>query len=223
MRRAVLILLAAAGCLPAVAGAQTGGIGLPPPAAPPPPAAYPPIAWRASLAIGRPWDGKLVRGVQLPAQGADFFTWDPVYDLAPNRGWRRWGHDRLLRKLLRVLAAYRLAHPGVARVGIEDISRRHGGVFDERFGGLGHKSHQIGLDVDVLYPRLDRAEVRATRVREIDKLLAQDLVDRFVAARAQYVFVGPHTGLTGKRRVVQTLAFHDDHMHVRFRQRRSGR
>ena len=46
-------------------------------------------------------------------------------------------------------------------------------------------------------------------------MLAQDLVNRFVAAGAQKVFVGPHVGLTGKRGVVSILAYHDDHLHVR--------
>ena len=51
--------------------------------------------------------------------------------------------------------------------------------------------------------------------RQIDRPLAQDLVDRFVAAGAQYVFVGWRTGLKGPRRIVQRLSYHDDHMHVR--------
>jgi len=49
----------------------------------------------------------------------------------------------------------------------------------------------------------------------MDRRLTQELVDRFVGAYAQYVFVGPHTGLRGPRGVVQTLVNHDDHMHVR--------
>jgi hypothetical protein len=31
------------------------------------------------------------------------------------------------------------------------------------------------------------------------------------------VFVGPHVGLRGPRRIVQPLRLHDDHMHVRIR------
>ena len=34
---------------------------------------------------------------------------------------------------------------------------------------------------------------------------------------AQFVFVGLHTKLKGPKRVVQRIAFHDDHMHVRLR------
>jgi murein endopeptidase len=100
-------------------------------------------------------------------------------------------------------------------VGIGDLSRPNGGSFDERFGGLGHVSHQNGLDVDVYYPRVDRAERRPYAPRQVDRVLAQDLVDRFVAAGARLVFVGPRVGLRGPRRIVSPLKHHDDHLHVR--------
>jgi murein endopeptidase len=161
--------------------------------------------------------------VRLPPEGPDFFTWDPARRRSPNRWWRRYGHDRLIRTLLRVLAEYRAANPGAPRVGIGDISRPRGGEFGKRFGGLGHASHQNGLDVDVYYPRRDGRELRANRARLIDRRLSQDLVNRFVAAGARYVFVGPHTHLHGRRRIVERLAFHDDHMHVRLRRHRGRR
>jgi murein endopeptidase len=161
-----------------------------------------------------------VNGVGLPAQGAHFYTWDPIRKHSPNRGWRRWGTDRLIRVLLRVARQYRAANPGAPRLTIGDLSRPRGGDFGKRFGGIGHASHQNGLDVDIWYPRLDGLERRASRVDLIDLELAQDLVDRFIAAGAQYVFVGPRTRLTGPRRRVQALIHHDDHMHVRIPPRR---
>ena len=192
----------------------------PPPAAPAvpvPPTSDPPIAWRHSIAVGKPFAGRLVHGVQLPAEGRDFFTYDWGTRLIPNRPWRRWGTDRLIHTLLDVLASYRAAHPGAPRVGIADLSRHYGGRFGENFGGLGHSSHQNGLDADVLYPRVDGAEKRAWRPGLVDQVLAQDLVDRFVAAGAVYVFTGPHLQLRGPRKVVVKLVHHDDHMHVRVR------
>jgi murein endopeptidase len=177
--------------------------------------APPPIAWRHSRAAGLPDAGRLVRGVKLPAEGPDWFTWDAVRKRSPNRASRRWGTDRLVRTLLHVLHAYRAAHPGAPRVGIADLSRPHGGTFGARFGGLGHASHQNGLDADVLYPRTDHRELRAYAPRLVDRALAQDLVDRFVRAGAQYVFVGPRVRLHGRRAVVQHLVHHDDHLHVR--------
>jgi len=177
------------------------------------------IAWRSSRAVGRTNAGRLVRGVQLPAVGPDWFTWDPVKKRSPNRAWRLWGTDRLVRTLLRVLREYRAAHPQAPRVGVGDLSRPSGGSFGRRFGGLGHASHQNGLDVDIYYPRRDGLERRPYAPRQVDRALAQDLVNRFVAVGAEYVFVGPRLGLRGRRDVVTSLVHHDDHMHVRLRRR----
>lgn len=175
-----------------------------------PPDSTPPIPWRDSVAVGTPSSGRLVRGVQLPAEGALFFTWDPVRRTAPNRHWRRWGTDELVRVLLRVVRGYSAAHPEAPRVGIGDLSRRRGGPF-----GPKHATHQNGLDADVYYPRLDRRERPPRRVEQIDMRLAQDLVDRFVRAGAQVIYVGPGTGLRGAPGVVMALWNHDNHLHVR--------
>jgi murein endopeptidase len=172
----------------------------------------PAVAWRRSLSLGEPSAGRLVRGVKLPAEGEHFFTWDPVLHRVPNRAGRRWGSDRLVRVLLRVVAGYAAAHPNAPRVGIGDISRRRGGPF-----GPVHFTHQNGLDADVYYPRRDRAERPPLRVSQIDRRLAQDLVDRFVATGADLIYVGPNTGFTGPRRVVEVLWNHDNHLHIRIR------
>jgi len=158
-----------------------------------------------------------VRGTRLPAEGRDFFTWDPVEKRKPDRWWRRYSCDFTIRKLLRVLRSLRRDFPDAPRIGIGDLSRPRGGKFGKRFGGVGHGSHQNGVDVDVYYPRLDAYERAARNVDQIDLDLAQELVDRFVKAGAKYAFVGPHTGLAGPRKVVQKLVYHDDHVHVRFR------
>ena len=111
---------------------------------------------------------------------------------------------------------YEAAHPAAPRVGIGDLSRPSGGPFGSEFGPPGHASHQNGLDADVYYPRLDRRERPPVRPRQIDRRLAQDLVDRFVAAGASNVFVGPNTGLTGPPAIVEVLpSHHDNHLHVR--------
>ncbi|HEX7256087.1 MAG TPA: penicillin-insensitive murein endopeptidase [Gaiellaceae bacterium] len=173
-------------------------------------------AQSGSRSLGVPWDGRLVGGVQLAAAGDHHFTWDHVLRRSPNRAWRRYGNARLVRTTLRVFAEYAAANPRSGRVGVGDLSRRHGGNFGRRFGGIGHASHQNGLDVDVYYPRRDRRERPPATPRQIDRRLAQDLVDRFVAAGAVKVFVGPRTGLRGPPAVVEVLpSHHDNHMHVR--------
>jgi murein endopeptidase len=177
----------------------------------------PPIAWRDSRPIGLPYAGRLVDGVQLPVEGRDFWTYDWGLRESPNRPWRRWGTDRLVRTLLDVLARYRAAHPEAPRVGVADLSRPHGGRFGRNFGGLGHTSHQNGLDVDVLYPRRDGVERRPWAPRLVDERLSQALVDLFVDAGAVAVYTGPRLHLGGPRKVVVKLSHHDDHMHVRIR------
>lgn len=175
------------------------------------------IVWRRSRAIGKPNRGRLAGGVELPAAGTHFVTVDPVTGTSPNRAWRRYGTDRLLEVLLRVAVEHAAAHPGAPRLVVGDLSRPRGGRFGREFGGDGHRSHQNGLDVDVYYPRRDGLERAPTRVAQVDRRLAQELVDRFVRAGAQYVFVGPRTGLRGPSKVVLTLGNHDDHLHVRIR------
>jgi murein endopeptidase len=198
----------------------------PPPAATTPaPGAVPPVAAAPapvavapagpSRALGRPWGGRLVNGVQLPEVTLDWLTWDPVLKEIPNRPERRWGTAKLLRTLQSVLAGYHRAHPQALQVLIGDLSRPRGGIFDRRFGGLGHASHQNGLDADVYYPRRDGRLRAAYRPDQVERALAQDLVDRFVAAGVQFVFVGTRVGLRGPRRVVEVIPHHNDHMHVR--------
>jgi murein endopeptidase len=169
------------------------------------------IEWRHSVAVGQPWSGSLEHGVRLPREGAHYFTWDPIRRQQPNRTWRRWGTDDLLHTVLGVIRSYARAHPGAPRIGIGDLSRPHGG----EFGGIGHATHQNGVDADVYYPRLDRTERPPLYASQIDPRLSQDLVDRFVAAGAVRLYVGPNTGLTGPPSVVQVLANHDNHVHVR--------
>jgi Zinc carboxypeptidase/Penicillin-insensitive murein endopeptidase len=192
-RHLLLVVVAAAALCTGVAGAQSG-----------------------SRSLGLPWAGSLVGGVQLAAEGEHFFTWDPVRKRSPNRGWRRYGSERLVGTTLGVLDAYAAANPEAPRVAVGDLSRRGGGDFGARFGGIGHASHENGLDVDLYYPRRDRRERPPVAPRQIDRRLAQDLLDRVVAAGAAKVFVGPNTRLRGPPAVVEVLpSYHDNHMHVR--------
>ena len=108
------------------------------------------VQWHRATSVGLPYSGRLVDGTQLPVEGPDWVTWNPVTDSAPNLPDRLYGNEHTIRTIISVIAAYRAAHPHAPRVVVGDISFRDGGRMDE------HVSHQNGLDVDVYYPRLDR-------------------------------------------------------------------
>jgi murein endopeptidase len=172
--------------------------------------AAPTIAWHHATSVGLPYGGSLVHGTQLPVRGPHWVTWNPITDSVPNLPKRLYGNEDTIRAILSVTRAYRAKHPHAPRVVIGDISRESGGPMD------GHVSHQNGLDVDVYFPRRDRKVRAPTTHGQIDHRLAQDLLDRFVAAGAQMIFVGSSTGLRGPAGVVIPWPGHEYHMHVRF-------
>jgi hypothetical protein len=171
----------------------------------------PEVIWRDSISLGLPYHGRLIDGVQLPLSGPYWTTWDPALDRVPDRGYRRYGSAKLIHLLMAVTKEFHDAHPEAARLVIGDISRLGGGPLDE------HVSHQNGLDVDVYYPRRDRRELAPTTIDQVDVALSQDLLDLFLAAKPEFVFVGPDLvpQLHGPAGVVEPLVGHDNHMHVR--------
>jgi murein endopeptidase len=172
--------------------------------------AAPEIDWHNATSVGLWWSGSLVDGTQLPVEGPDWVTWNPVTDSVPNAPRRLYGNERTIRTLVSVLAQYRAAHPLAPRVLVGDISFEGGGPMEA------HVSHQNGLDVDVYYPRRDGALRAPQSADAIDRRLSQDLLDRFLAAGAHMVFVGYSTRLHGPQRVVIPWPNHENHMHVRF-------
>ncbi len=124
-----------------------------------------------------------------------------------------------MRASLCAIEEFRRSRPDAVRVVIGDISLPEGGPFGPEYGGLGHSSHQNGLDVDVYYPRLDKAEVSVSSVTQIDRAASQALLNKFLAAGAVTVFIGRGLGLVappGYEKVVQPARKHLDHFHVRF-------
>jgi hypothetical protein len=71
------------------------------------------------------------------------------------------------------------------------------------------------LDVDIYYPRDDRRRGQAAHRRSGRPARLQQLVDAFVDAGAEFVFVGLRVRLDGPPDVVQAIPHHDDHLHVR--------
>jgi hypothetical protein len=169
------------------------------------------IEWHHAASVGLPYNGSLFHGTQLPIEGPDWVTWNPVTDSVPNAASRVYGNDRTIRAIVSVTGAYRAANPSAPRVLVGDISRPGGGPMTDE-----HVSHQNGLDVDIYFPRVDGTLRAPVAPGDIDHRLAQDLLDRFVAAGAQMVFVGYSTGLHGAAGVVIPYAGHENHMHVRF-------
>jgi hypothetical protein len=172
--------------------------------------AFPKIEWHHATSVGLPYYGRLIDGTQLPLEGPDWVTWDPVTDSVPNRPNRLYANEHTIHTIVSVIGAYRAANPDAPRVVIGDISFKGGGTMDE------HASHQNGLDVDIYYPRRDGTLRQPLSPDEIDHRLAQDLLDRFVAAGAQMIFVGFSSGLHGPADVVIPYPNHENHMHVRF-------
>jgi murein endopeptidase len=181
--------------------------------------AAPAAAQCRSQAIGTPQHGRLKCGVQLPVATDDLTTWDNALQRPFNRPWRRWGTDRLIARVEQLAAEYH-AHFGT-RIVVGDLSRTNGGIFDQRYGGSGHNSHQNGLDADIYYPRRDRLELPPFAVADVDRIRAQWLVDR-AAKRAHFVFIGPHVGLHRTNRHVQYLVAHDNHLHLRIPNGKGG-
>jgi hypothetical protein len=105
---------------------------------------------RGPVAGARAADGRLTAGagVQLPAEGPDHYTWDPVLERFPSRGWRRWGTDRSSRRCRR---SSRTSGRGIPSCGAchRGPVRPSGGRFGRTKDFIGHASHQNGLDIDI--------------------------------------------------------------------------
>ncbi len=130
--------------------------------------------------LGHPWAGALAGAAQLPASGSHFFTWDPVLRRSPDRPWRRYGTERLVRLVLRVIDGYGAAHPRAPRVGIGDLSGPHGGDFGVRYGrpGLWVPRTPFGLS-----PELDPGPARIPRAPHPASQSCQRLLPCFTRAR----------------------------------------
>jgi murein endopeptidase len=165
--------------------------------------------------VGLTNHGRLACGVRLPGETDALVTWDNVLQRSPNRAWRRYGTQKLIATVELLSLDYGTRFPVGPRLVVGDLSRRHGGPFGVEFGGVGHASHQNGLDVDIYYPRKDGLEIPPLKPSQIDRERAQWLVDR-VAPTARFVFIGPNTGVRPPSRNVQFLpAYHDNHFHLR--------
>ena len=148
------------------------------------------VEWHHAISVGLPYGGHSGRRHAASARGPELGHVEPGHRQRAERAERLYGNEHTIRKVVSVIAGYRVAHPEASRVVVGDISRQGGGTMDE------HVSHQNGLDVDI-YSRGSTASSPRPSRRQIDLRLSQALLDRFIAAGAQMVFVGYSTGLRG--------------------------
>ena len=101
----------------------------------PPKAGLPPPKIRIvkGQSVGRPSRGRLVRGVQLPQDGA-------YYRRRPSKSY---GTQHTIDHTRAAIRAVKHKHPSVHKLAIGDISRQKGGPIK------GHRSHQSGRDIDI--------------------------------------------------------------------------
>ena len=190
----------------------------PAPAPQPPRRARPPdaaerVVWRESIASGTPNNGRLVRGVQLPPTGEGFYGYDPAIQRPPGGPDRQWGTAKLVKEITLLGRWWARTHPAAPRLGIGDLSRPTGGFFGGP--GVGHLSHQNGLDVDIRLVRSDGTEDGA-HAGNYDAERTQGVIDRLLARGANLILIGPNLDLHGPSRVVLRWPNHDDHLHARF-------
>jgi hypothetical protein len=169
-----------------------------------------------SQAVGKTNHGRLVCGRLLPAATDTLATWDFPLARSPSRPERRYGTDRLIQILERVAAAFHRAHPS-RRLLVGDLSRPRGGDFGPQFGGVGHASHQNGLDADVYYPRRDGRERSAPSPAQVDLTLARDVIRRFALEPVEIMFVGCERDYVSASEKAEELCNgeHENHVHVR--------
>ncbi len=175
--------------------------------------ARPAVEWRDSMALGTPNGGSLAEAVRLPSEGPGFYTYNPATQATPGGEDRTWGTAAAVRELLDLGAWWEAVNPSAPRLGIGDLSRRTGGPFTGP--GVGHASHQNGLDVDIRLVRADGGEQQVGPAT-YDRARTQQVVDRLVAQGASLVLIGPSLDLHGPPGVVVRWPAHDDHLHVRF-------
>jgi penicillin-insensitive murein DD-endopeptidase len=102
-------------------------------------------AWPDSTSCGAANRGALHGAVLLPRAGAGYVTPEPWW----SRG-RRYGTAELVGLIMRSAATVEQHHPG-GLLGVADLSTETGGVL------TGHRSHQSGRDVDLVFYALDPA------------------------------------------------------------------
>ena len=56
----------------------------------------PKIEWHNATSLGLWWSGSLIAGTQLPVEGPNWVTWNPITDSVPNAPGRLYGNERAI-------------------------------------------------------------------------------------------------------------------------------
>ncbi|WP_308366038.1 MULTISPECIES: penicillin-insensitive murein endopeptidase [unclassified Microbulbifer] len=118
---------------------------------------------QASASIGTYTNGCLSGAEQMPLRGKGF-------QLVRTGRDRHYGHPATI-QFLKDFSA-RVANNGLGRLQIGDMSMARGGPFSS-----GHRSHQMGLDIDIWYSQDWRAAERPLSPWERDNISAKPLAD----------------------------------------------
>lgn len=81
---------------------------------------------------------------QLPAGGAGYYSYSSSS--------RQWGKPGMIYGLMNAAGRWKMQHPQAPRIGVGDISLKHGGYMS------GHVSHRKGIDVDIRPIRKDNIQ-----------------------------------------------------------------
>jgi murein endopeptidase len=162
-----------------------------------------------SRSLGSPGAGRLEHAVLFPATGPDHFAWNFREQQIGGSARTRWGHCRVVRAVLRGLAAYRRRIPEAPPVAVGDLSLRYGGEID------GHSTHENGRQIDLYFPRRDRGLREPRTVAQVDLRLTRELILAILDAGAHRVLIGPSIRIRATAGVVR-WPHHDDHLHAMF-------
>ena len=182
------------------------------------PVVDPPIAWRRRAPIGKPFAGRLVDGVQLPAEGRDFWTFDWGTRLSPNRPWRRWGTDRLVQHAARRARRVPRGQPGGAARRRSPTSRARTAAASAgtSAGSATPRTRTGSTSTSSTRASTGWSGARTRRRSSTTSSRRTSSTASSAPARVS-VFTGWSLPLRGPRRVVVKLSHHDDHLHVRIR------
>jgi LysM repeat protein len=92
-----------------------------------------------AISVGAPKDGKLLNGIQFPADDALYKRRKPYI---------MWCSSHMAKHLRGAIASFRYAYEFEGEIVVADMSQMKGGLFKP------HQSHQAGRDVDIWLPSL---------------------------------------------------------------------